>query len=404
MEPVDAHLRLRPEQATLTAAQVAEAERFMSERIQAQLSTAPVDETAAEDLLRQAYTAAGVAAPNHIHWLDGPLELVAALAAEDWWVSSIDDAYRERVPHCVWDDVKLDQAEIALLGRGVLDSIDHRIRQVAQQTEKRAMVRFDPRAGHGLLREIWRRIVSRTWDPLRTNVGERIWRAVADAAGWPLSPWFRDSVWSGLDFSFWHTICAYDQAYLHIEMRYLNTYLAPNEASALAQFNELVSGYWLGQAVALLVRKPLFLLFDDLGRLHSATGRCVEYPDGWGFFAWHGVPAPERVVLAPETLTRDDFLGERNVEARRIIQERMGAERFVWELAATYIDSGPQGVLYEVELPDDPERVARYVQVLDPSTGREYFLRVPPSVQTATEAVAWTFGRTPEEYHPAQES
>ena len=44
-------------------------------------------------------------------------------------------------------------------------------------------------------------------------------------------------------------------------------------------------------------------------------------------------------------LTREDFLSERNVEARRIIQERMGAERFVWELAATYIDGGLQGVL-----------------------------------------------------------
>jgi hypothetical protein len=110
------------------------------------------------------------------------------------------------------------------------------------------------------------------------------------------------------------------------------------------------------------------------------------------------------VILEPDELTRDDFLSERNVETRRIIQERMGAERFVWELAATYIDGGPQGVLYEVALPDDPDQVARYVQVEDPSTGREYYLRVPPSIQTAAEAVAWTFGRTTDEYHPAQET
>jgi hypothetical protein len=166
----------------------------------------------------------------------------------------------------------------------------------------------------------------------------------------------------------------------------------------------MVSGYWFGKDVALVVRKPRLLAFDDAGRLHSATGRCVEYRDGWGFFAWHGVPVPERVILEPDELTRDDFLSERNVETRRIIQERMGAERFVWELAATYIDGGPQGVLYEVALPDDPDQVARYVQVEDPSTGREYYLRVPPSIQTAAEAVAWTFGRTTDEYHPAQET
>jgi hypothetical protein len=166
----------------------------------------------------------------------------------------------------------------------------------------------------------------------------------------------------------------------------------------------MVSGYWFGKDVALVVRKPHILVFDDDERLHSATGRCVEYRDGWGFFAWHGVPVPERVILEPDALTREDFLGERNVEARRVIQERMGAARFVWELAATYIDGGPQGVLYEVALPDDPDQVARYVQVADPSTGREYFLRVPPTISTAEEGVAWTFDVNADEYRPAQES
>src|SRR5262249_51708296 len=279
-----------------------------------------------------------------------------------------------------------------------LESIDYRIRQVAQRTEKRVQARFDPRTAHGLMREIWRRIGSRAWDPLRTHVGERIWQAVADAVGWPLPPWIRNSAWGRLDSSLWHSICAYDRAYLHVEMRYLNTYLAPNEASALAQFNDSVSGYWLGQAVAFLVRKPQFLAYNDARRLHSATGRCVEYPDGWGFFAWHGVPVPERVILDPDSLTRADFLSERYVEVRRIMQERMGAERFVWELAATYIDGGPQGVLYEVALPDDPEQAARYVQLLDPSTARDYFLRVPPTIPTAEEAGAWTFGLTASEY------
>ena len=59
----------------------------------------------------------------------------------------------------------------------------------------------------------------------------------------------------------------------------------------------------------------------------------------------------------------------------------------------------------EAELPaDDPERVARYVQVQDASTERQYFLRVPPSIQTAAEAVAWTFQVAVKDYQPAQET
>lgn len=112
---------------------------------------------------------------------------------------------------------------------------------------------------------------------------------------------------------------------------------------------------------------------------------------------------PEQVICAPDRLTRDDFFDEENVEARRIIQERMG-ERFVWEIGARFVDGGPRGVLYEVDLPGDRERVARYVQVQDVSTQREYYLRVPPTIQTAAEAVAWTFGLSRDEYHPAQES
>ena len=103
-------------------------------------------------------------------------------------------------------------------------------------------------------------------------------------------------------------------------------------------------------------------------------------------------------------MTREDFLNTKDVEVRRVIQERMG-ERFVSELGGVVLDSSPRGTLYEVRLPeDDPERVACYVQVQDASTERQYFLRVPPTVQTAAEAVAWSFGLSVEAYGPADET
>jgi Domain of unknown function (DUF6745) len=113
---------------------------------------------------------------------------------------------------------------------------------------------------------------------------------------------------------------------------------------------------------------------------------------------------PERVILSPETLTREDFLNEQNVEVRRIKQERMG-ERFVAELGGQVIESGPRGTLYEVRLPsDDLEGVARYAQVQDASTERRYFLRVPPTIQTAAASAAWTFQVAGKDCHPALET
>jgi hypothetical protein len=211
-------------------------------------------------------------------------------------------------------------------------------------------------------------------------------------------------VWASVEECISASVTAYSEAsYLGI-YHYLDEYLAPNCLQALAHFNELVSGYWVSQDVAIVVRRPRVLARDTEGRLHSARGKCIEYHDGWGFCAWHGVKVPEHIIMQAERLTREDVLSERDVEVRRVIQERMGS-RFVSELGGQVIDSSPRGTLYEVRLPeDDPEEVARYVQVQDASTERQYILRVPPTIQTAAEAVAWSFSLPVEDYGPARET
>jgi hypothetical protein len=389
----------------------AEADRFASERIRNQLSTEPTDEPAAEELLHRIYATAGLAPPRHMHWLDGPLELIAVLGGESTWGVWVEDEYRERVPHCVWDDARLDAKEIGRLHEGgaggVTASIDYRIQRLRQQAETSINAQLEIAAGDfvgsGVAGGVWRRVASPIWDAVRERVGERLWRAIGEASHWPLSPWIRNSFWGGAVYSQWHSIRAYDEAPTLARVRFFDEYFKPNEAGALARFSEQVSGYWLGQALALLVRRPRLLTSDDNGRLHGETARCVEYGDGWGFWTWHGVGVPEKVILAPDELTRDDFLNERNVEARRVIQERMGA-RFVPEIGGKFIDGSRRGVLYEIELPGDPDHVARYLQVQDPSTGREYYLRVPPDTATAEEAAAWTFGLSVDDYRPKQES
>ena len=58
-------------------------------------------------------------------------------------------------------------------------------------------------------------------------------------------------------------------------------------------------------------------------------------------------------------------------------------------------------------LPGDEPLVMVKVVSATPETDSsftDYFLRVPPGIQTAREAVAWTFGKTPDVYDPEQES
>jgi hypothetical protein len=395
------HLRLHPGQEFFTIAQEVEARRFAAERIEAQLSTAPVDELEAERLLRQAYAVAGISPPEHIRWVDGPLELLAGVlpsTLEGSAIDTLDDVWanlRARVQASIGEDVK----------GSLLNSIEHRI---------------TTNIPIGIWGRLSYSIAASMEESVLDRVGESIEVCVDDWVEASLRASLKASVLDGIEARLREkhynrmvdgirdltigSVNAYYVAHRLACTHFLDIYLAPNDLHALAHFNALVSGYWLGSDGAVLVRRPHVLACDQEGHLHSAAGRCVEYPDGWGFYAWHGVRVPEKVILAPEQLNRQDFLAAANLEVRRVIQERLG-QRFVPELGGVVLDSGPRGTLYEVRLPeDDPERVARYVQVQDASTERTYFLRVPPTIQTAAEAVAWSFQLSVWEYDPARET
>jgi hypothetical protein len=223
-----------------------------------------------------------------------------------------------------------------------------------------------------------------------------------------------DIVWDGVVRDFpkvdiaWLPVSESIAAYYDFEgllfYQFFHETYEENDLIHFVLFNEMVSGYQLGEQEARLVRMPTRVERDEQGRLHCASGRCMQYRDGWGFYAWHGVKVPEKLILHPEQLTKEEWLTEENLEVRRAMQERLGPDRFIELVGARCIDQGRRGTLMEVDLGNDPERVAHYVQVRDASTERLYFLRVPPSIQRADEAVAWTFALQEQDYNPVQET
>ncbi len=133
-------------------------------------------------------------------------------------------------------------------------------------------------------------------------------------------------------------------------------------------------------------------VFAEDGRLHRDSGPAVQYDNGSGLWFWKGVRVPEEVILRPREITSKQILAEQNAEVRRVMIERVGIERFVRESGAREVHPHEMGRLFEIDLPGDPDRVLKAVQVECPSTGRLYFLRVPPAIDRADDAVAWTFG------------
>jgi hypothetical protein len=200
------------------------------------------------------------------------------------------------------------------------------------------------------------------------------------------------------------SVHAYHDACWHAFYRFFHEVFQENTLIHWACLNEMVSGFRLESQEAWLVRKPLLLERDEQGRFHHASGRCVEYRDGWGFFAWHGVRVPEKLIVHSLQVTREDWMHASDA-VRRVIQERLSNDHFVEMLGGKWIDEGVRGKLIEVCLDeDDPECVVHYVQVQDARTQQRHFLRVPFWINRADEAVAWAFDPDNRDYQPIQET
>lgn len=347
-------------QESLTVEQKAYARHHAHQRIEASLSTAAICEQEAEEHLREAYCVANLRLPR-VRWFDSPVAFVEA------YCSGMKDSKSDSV----WEHV----------GAGVGKSVWESVGDIAWNSESDSV---EDSVWADVRRSVWASVGGIVWEGVRNSIEANALESVWDRA--------LESVWA-YEYEDW--CCLY---------RFFHEVFEPNKSIHLALFNEMVSGYRLGRKEAWVVRKPVRLERDERGRLHSEAGMCIQYSDGWGLYAWHGVRCSESLILRPQDISREDWLNERNLELRRVIQERLGNDRFVELVGGRCIDQGERGDLIEIDLGDDPERIARFVRVRDTSTRRVYYLRVPPTTTHADSGVAWTFGLDEAVYHPQQES
>jgi hypothetical protein len=152
--------------------------------------------------------------------------------------------------------------------------------------------------------------------------------------------------------------------------------------------------------VAVIVDRPEVIKFDDGDpqMLHCEDGPAIRYRDGWTGYAWHGTQIPKEWIEDKENLDPSIALTWENIEQRRCAAEIIGWHNVLEKLNVTVIDEDgdPEiGKLVEVELPDIG--VNRFLQVRC-GTGRTFALPVPPDMESALEAQAWTWDVPLEEF------
>jgi hypothetical protein len=165
----------------------------------------------------------------------------------------------------------------------------------------------------------------------------------------------------------------------------------------LIEFAEVCGWCYIDENLAILMDRPNVIKFDDRNLAHCENGPAISYCDGTEVYMWHGVRVQKNWIV-DRTLTAKEALLVSNVELRRAACEILGWVNILNELKSVEIDvdDDPQiGTLLEVDIPDIGKE--KFLKVLC-GTGRTFAIPVPPDMNTALEAQAWTYGMTMEDF------
>jgi len=151
---------------------------------------------------------------------------------------------------------------------------------------------------------------------------------------------------------------------------------------------------WLNMYEDLVVfqQRPVSIMMDEEKRIHCDHAPAIEYRDGFGVYAWHGVRIPSEWIEDKSSITPTIALTWENIEQRRAACEILGWKNILDSLKSKIIDTDDDpliGTLVEVNLPDLGKE--KFLKVLC-GTGREFAIPVPKNMKTAIQANAWTFG------------
>ena len=368
----------------LTPAQVARFGEFRDKWLAHGLSTATADRVRAEAGVRLAYEVAGLKAPTIFIWLDSPHAgaIGAALLANG-----------SKFGAQVWDQVG-DQVGAQVgdqVGAQVGDQVWDQVRdQVWDQV--RAQVRA----------QVGAQVGDQVWDQVGAQVGDQVWDQVWDQVGAQVGDQVRAQVWDQVGDQVNRAAYGQHDANWLAFYEFFGSVTGLTCVNPLRGMNEIAQScgwWWPFERAVILTERPSEIHRDDANRLHGEKRPALLYRDGFAIWSWHGVRVPEAWIMGKPP-TAAEALTWPNMEQRRAACELVGWHNILRELKAKTIqkDADPEvGELLEVNIPDIGKE--RFLRVRC-GTGREFAIPVPPTMRSALEANAWTYGVDPVDYKP----
>ncbi len=311
-----------------------------------------------------------------------------SLRASLW--DSLWDSLRANLQASLWDSLQ-DSLQDSLRA-SLWDSLQDSLRASLQASlwdSLRASLQASLR--DSLRASLWDSLRASLQDSLRASLWDSLWDSLRDS--------LQDSLWN----SWWGQHDGYWIAFYLFCRDVIGVKYDAQRSKDLNLWRDIAQSCCWWQChdnYVIISERPTIVRLDDRNVLHSQSGPALAFADGWAVHSWHGTRIPGEWIEKPNVLTAAVALKQNNVEQRRAACEIIGWDKILHDLKSKTInrDDDPQiGELLEVSLPDAPRERFLRVQC---GTGRTFAIPVPPTVKTALEANAWTYGLEPIEYQP----
>ena len=453
---------------SLTDEQIASMAEIRDKWIKIGLCTDKADRPRAEAAIYEMYKKGGLEPPKKIVWCDSPfsqgltIAILKEFSANHHALTSVSDSIKvgvgASVRTSVWNSVgnsvrdsvwvSVGDSVRVSVGDSVRDSVRVSVGNSVWDSVRDSV--WDSvwvSVGNSVrdsvltsvLTSVWNSVGNSVWNSVgnnvRDSVGNSVWNSVRDS--------IRDSVWdsvwdsvgNSVRNSVWNSVgdrvltSVRDSVRDSVRVSVGNSVYGQHEASWLAfyeffrekcglleQTHKLVGLWELAKSagwayptkdICFVSERHTTLCRDERGRLHNMSGPAIQYPDGWEIYAVHGVRVPENIINKPLEITTSRIDEQRNTEIRRVMIDIYGQSRYLQDSGAKLLATDRFGKLWKKDLSDDEPIVMVEVKNSTPEPDgsiKDYFIRVPPSMATPQEAVAWTFNLPKDEYNPLVET
>ena len=92
----------------------------------------------------------------------------------------------------------------------------------------------------------------------------------------------------------------------------------------------------------------------------------------------------------------------KDLNTRSMLKLSIGNENLMAKKGITVVHRDGDSLLLKIYV--DGSHYQKFVRVKDATTRVFHFLRVPPSMTTCKQAIAWTFGMSPKNYNLEEET